>query len=83
MFCAAFMFDEEERYKFAPDDTVIAIYRGVYPSRGTPDALEHPILIDAIEKEYHLTFDATDLEKVVSFRDIVTGIKNAQSQKPC
>lgn len=78
IFCNAFMFDEEERYKFEPDDTVFAVYRAVYPSRWTPDALEHPILIDALEKEFDFSFNPTRLEKMESFRQIVTEIKDAQ-----
>ena len=72
------MFDEEERYKFEPDDTVFAVYRAVYPSRWTPDALEHPILIDALEKEFDFSFNPTRVEKIESFRQIVTEIKDAQ-----
>ena len=78
MFCGAFMFSEEERYKFEPDDTVMAIYRVVYPSHWTPDALEHPILIDALEKEFDFTFPPTTFEKTASFRQIVAEIKDAQ-----
>jgi hypothetical protein len=77
-FCDAFMFDEEERYKFEPDDTVMAVYRAVYPSRWTPDALEHPILIDALEKEFSFSFAPTRLEKIESFRQIVAEIKGCR-----
>ncbi|RNC64334.1 MAG: hypothetical protein ED859_18575 [Desulfuromonadales bacterium] len=81
MFCDAFMFNEEERYKFEPDDTVMEIYRAVYPSRWTPDALEHPILIGALEKEFNFTFDPTTLDKTESFRQIVVEIKDAQQRR--
>lgn len=75
------MFSKEERYKFGPDDTVMAIYRTVYPSRWTPDVLEHPFLIEAIEKEFKFTFDPVNLEKTESFRQIVAEIKDAQQQR--
>ena len=78
IFCDAFMFDETERYKFEPDDTVMAVYRAVYPSRWTPDSLEHPFMIDALEKEFDFRFNPTKLEKIASFSQIVTEIKDAQ-----
>jgi hypothetical protein len=78
IFCDAFMFDEEERYKFEPDDTVMAVYRAVYPSRWTPDSLEHPIMIDALEKEFDFRFNPTEFENIASIRQIVAKIKDAQ-----
>jgi len=81
IFCDVFMFDEEERYKFEPDDTIHEIYRAVYPSRWTPDSLEQPFLIDGLEKEFNFTFDPTTLEKTESFRQIVTVIKDAQHRR--
>jgi len=81
MFCDAFMFSEEERYKFEPNDTVMAIYRAVYPSQWTPDTLEQPILIDVLEKEFKLTFEDATLEKMASFREIVAEIKYAQHRR--
>ncbi|UTG92094.1 acyl carrier protein [Geobacter sulfurreducens] len=78
IFCDAFMFDEEERFKFEPDDTVMAIYRAVYPSRWTPDSLEYPFIIDALEKEFDFRFNPIKLEKIASFRQIVAEIKDAQ-----
>jgi len=80
MFCDAFMFSEQERYKFEPDDTMMAIYRAVYPSRWTPDALEHSILNDAVEKQFNFTFDPDRLDKLASFRQIVGEIKDAQQR---
>ena len=81
IFCAAFMFSSDERYKFEPDDTVMAIYRAVYPSRWTPDSLEQPILIDTLEKEFNFTFDPTVLEKTETLRQIVAEIKEAQQRQ--
>ena len=78
IFCDAFMFDKAERYKFEPDDTVMAVYGAVYPSRWTPDSLEHPFMIDALEKEFDFRFSPTKLEKIASFRQIVAEIKDAQ-----
>lgn len=78
IFCDAFMFNEAERYKFEPDDTVMAVYRAVYPSQWTPDSLEHPFMIDALENEFDFIFDSTKLEKIASFRQILSEIKDAQ-----
>lgn len=49
-----------------------------YPSRWTPDSLEHPMLIDALEKEFDFSFNPSRLEKIETFRQIVTEIKDAQ-----
>ena len=76
------MFEVGERYKFRPDDTVMEIYRAVYPSRWTADALETNFLINGLEKEFRFSFDNARLDKIKSFRQIVAEIKSAQQSSP-
>lgn len=78
IFCDAFMFSAEERYRFRPEDTVREIYRTVYPSRETPDCLEDTFLIEGLEKEFGFSFDDTKLEKIESFQQIVAEVKSVQ-----
>ncbi|MBP8133361.1 MAG: hypothetical protein KAY13_03745 [Zoogloea sp.] len=40
VFVDAFAFSQKERLKLNPEDQVLQIYRAIYPSRWTPDALE-------------------------------------------
>lgn len=75
IFCDAFMFDPEERYRFRPEDSIPEIYCAVYPSRNTPDCLEHLFLIEGLEKEFGFKFDDSRLEKIESFRQIVDEIR--------
>jgi hypothetical protein len=78
IFCDAFMFTAEDRFKFRPEDTVSAVYRALYPSRGVPDALEDTFLIRGLEKEFGFTFDEARPEEIKSFEQIMAEIKNAQ-----
>lgn len=52
LFAAAFAFRRQHRLKFRPDDQVLAIYRALYPSTWTPDALELETLAIDIERSY-------------------------------
>jgi hypothetical protein len=40
MFVHAFAFRDTEKLKFNPDDCIMDVYRALYPSKWTPDALE-------------------------------------------
>ena len=54
VFCEAFSFKEKHRSRFRPDDKVIDVYRAIYPSRFTADAMELEEFAEALEKEYGL-----------------------------
>ena len=77
IFCDAFMFEPEERYRFRPEDNVWEIYRVVYPSREIPDCLENTFLIQGLEKVFAFKFDDTRLEEIDSFQKIVEEINSA------
>jgi hypothetical protein len=51
MFVDAFAFRDTEKLKFSPNDRIMDIYRALYPSRGTPDALEVETLALQVERK--------------------------------
>jgi propanediol dehydratase small subunit len=65
MFVDAFAFPHRRALQFAPTDCVLAVYRGLYPLKGWPDALELETLLLRLEGRY-----ALDLRKI--WRDDLT-----------
>jgi hypothetical protein len=65
MFVDAFAFPKRRALQFAPTDRVLAVYRGLYPLKGLPDALELETLALRLEGRY-----ALDLRKI--WRDDLT-----------
>ncbi|BBE50660.1 hypothetical protein OYT1_ch1100 [Ferriphaselus amnicola] len=58
LFAEAFAFPNKEKLKFSPDDKILSVYRTLYPSRWTPDALEVETLAKDIEAKYGLQFSS-------------------------
>ncbi len=52
LFVRAFAFRSSSRFSFAPDDTILSVYRALYPSRWTPDALEIETLSKLVARRY-------------------------------
>ena len=59
MFVDAFAFPKRRALQFAPTDRVLAIYRGLYPLKGWPDALELETFALRLDQRY-----ALDLRKI-------------------
>lgn len=66
VFVSGFAFRESERLKFAPYDTVMAVYRALYPGRWTPDALEVETLANDLRKKYGVELAAVWNEQDIS-----------------
>jgi hypothetical protein len=58
IFTAAFSFKRQSFLKFSPDDELMQIYRALYPSVQTPDALELEALSQTLAKEYGVNLQA-------------------------
>lgn len=58
VFADAFAFDSREKLKFSPDDGVLDVYRAVYPSRWTPDALELEAFAQELEKQFGVRLES-------------------------
>ncbi|CAJ0744381.1 hypothetical protein R16034_04401 [Ralstonia edaphis] len=56
VFVGAFALPARQKLMLRPDDEILAIYRALYPSRWTPDALELETLAKDIEARYGLEF---------------------------
>lgn len=56
VFVDAFAFRSSSRLNFSPDDSLLAIYRVLYPSRWTPDGLELETLARHVERRYKVQF---------------------------
>lgn len=57
-FAAAFAFRENETLRFSPDDTIMQIYRALYPSKWTPDALEVETLSMTFKSKYGIELES-------------------------
>lgn len=66
VFVSGFAFRESERLKFATYDTVMAVYRALYPGRWTPDALEVETLANDLRKKYGVELAAVWNEQDIS-----------------
>lgn len=58
LFSGAFAFRPRHKLKFGPDDQILAIYRAIYPSASTPDALELETLAMEVERSYGIQLDS-------------------------
>lgn len=56
VFVDAFAFRSSSRLKFSPNDSLLEIYRVIYPNRWTPDALELETLAQQVERRYNVRF---------------------------
>ncbi|MCP4321993.1 MAG: hypothetical protein GY787_09110 [Alteromonadales bacterium] len=56
-FTDAFAFSRKDKLKFEPNDIILDIYRGMYPSKLMADSLELETLADDLETKYNLKFD--------------------------
>jgi len=61
----AFAFSDNEKLKLRPDDKILEIYKALYPSKWTPDALEFETLAKDLQQRY-----SVELEKI--WRDDLT-----------
>lgn len=57
VFVDAFGISNKERLKLNPEDSILRLYRALYPSKGTPDALELETLTTEIESKYGLKME--------------------------
>lgn len=73
VFVEAFAFSQKEKLKLNPEDQLLQIYRAIYPSRWTPDALEFETLAKdiaakygvSLERVWHDTLTLGELFKIV------------------
>lgn len=64
IFVDAFAFSQKERLKLNPEDQILQIYRAIYPSMWTPDALELETFAKGIEAKYGFSLESVWHEKV-------------------
>ena len=80
VFVDGFAFSRKKGLKFSPDDKVMDIYRGLYPTKNWPDALELETFTINLQRKY-----AFDLGKAFN-QDITLGrifeMTRKESQRP-
>jgi propanediol dehydratase small subunit len=64
VFVETFGFADKQRFRFAPDDRVLDVYRTLYPVRGSADAMELESLVGALEKKYRVAILGTWREDI-------------------
>jgi hypothetical protein len=52
LFADAFLFKQEHRCRFSPDDKVLDVYKAVYPSSFGADAMELETFLTEVEQKY-------------------------------
>lgn len=52
VFVEAFGFDKTDSLRFSPHDSILTVYRALYPSQWTPDSLEFETWALMLEKRY-------------------------------
>ena len=79
VFCDAFGFAMDERYKFTPDDRIVDVYTALYPPRWSmSDSLELETLVTSLQERFRLGVSRFDSGETVSFREVVSAVKKAQ-----
>lgn len=58
LFVSAFAFNDNQKLLFTPEDQIMHIYRALYPSRWTPDALEVETLAKDLLSKYELSLQS-------------------------
>lgn len=58
VFVEAFAFSHNERLKLCPEDSILLVYRALYPSKWMPDSLELETLAKDVEAKYGVTLEA-------------------------
>jgi propanediol dehydratase small subunit len=64
MFTDAFGFSRASHCYFSPDDTVLTVYRALYPDKLMADCLELETFCKMLEKRYGIDFDKLWHEKI-------------------
>jgi hypothetical protein len=75
-FVDAFMINSDHFLKFQPTDRVHEIYRAIYPSIHTPDALEYNFLDKALQNRYGFSLSNGNLSDL-TLGQLFSAIKNA------
>lgn len=74
-FTDAFAFSSDDKLKFEPNDKLLDIYRQLYPSRLTPDAMEFETLADDLNEKYH--FKLSELwHDDLTLGELYSGVRN-------
>lgn len=82
IFVDAFAFSNKERLKLNPDDSIFQIYRALYPSKWTPDALELETLAIKIESKYGFKLKGIWHERL-TLGELFTNIRHEPDAQPC
>jgi len=69
VFCAAFMFDEHHKYKFAPEDDVTVMYENTAGPIG--DELQYEQLLTGIEEAFGVDLTQHNWDESFTLGDIV------------
>lgn len=81
VFVAAFAFRSSSRLNFAPDDSILAIYRTMYPNRWTPDSLEVESFAKQVERRYRIGF-ATVWHEHLTLGELFGAAQHARGSRP-
>jgi propanediol dehydratase small subunit len=76
LFASAFAFRETERLKFGPHDTVMGVYRALYPVHWVPDSLEVETLAADLRNKYEVELAAVWREQDVSLGTLFAHVQN-------
>ncbi len=76
VFSESFMFKTKDQLKFEPNDKLYEIYRAVYPSQHSPDAMELETFATLLYKQYNFKLESIWSENI-TLGEVFAEIKNA------
>lgn len=76
LFAESFLFNTKDQLKFEPNDKVYEIYRAMYPSKQTPDAMELETFATLLYKQYNFKLESMWSENI-TLGEVFAEIKNS------
>lgn len=83
LFCSAFGFDDQDMFKFTPDEHIRDIYTAIYTPKGFADCLEYETFYENLERQMRIPFAILEgYEQKITFRDIIHEAINRKDDPP-
>lgn len=76
LFAESFLFNTKDQLKFEPNDKIYEIYRTMYPSEQTPDAMELETFATLLYKQYNFKIESMWSENI-TLGEVFAEIKNS------
>lgn len=83
LFCDAFGFDNQDMFKFTPDEHIHDIYEAIYPPKSFVDCLEYETFCMDLERQMRVPCAIFEgYEQKITFRDLIHEAINRKDDPP-